>query len=91
MGKRFNNEEIFLNQEVSFIYEGAELTWFGDYSIRQFGEHPDWDYPGDCETEIEILHTDKIEVWSEVLQDWVNLIPTPSILLELEWEIEKTL
>jgi hypothetical protein len=91
MGKKFNNEETFLNQEVSFIYEGAELTWFGDYSVRTWGEESDYDYPGDCETEIEILHTDKIEVWSDHFNNWVLIDATPSILAELEWEIEKSL
>jgi hypothetical protein len=91
MGKRFNNEEIFLNQEVSFNYQGDEVTWFGDYSVRTWGEESDYDYPGDCETEIEILHTDKIEVWSDHFNNWVLIDPTPSILAELEWEIEKSL
>jgi hypothetical protein len=41
--------------------------------------------------EIEIVHTDRIEVWSDHKNGWVNVDPTPSILCELEWAIEKSL
>jgi hypothetical protein len=91
MGLKFNNTENFLDQEVTFTYEGEELVWNGDYNVHSWGENPDYDYPGDCEVEIEILHTDRIEVWSDHKNGWVNVDPTPSILCELEWAIEKSL
>ena len=91
MGKRFNKCEPYYNQEVSFIYEGEEMTWFGDYEVNQSGEESDYDYPGDCETSIVITHTDRIEVWSDHADNWVFIDPTPSILAELELQIEKSL
>ncbi len=92
MGKRFNNSETYLDQEVSFTYEGQEMTWFGDYQVRQYGEESDWEYPGDCETEIEILYTDRIEAWDDELQDWVIINEENlSILMAVELEIEKSL
>ena len=91
MGKRFNNTEIFYNQEVPFTYEGEEMVWFGNYQVIQFGEHSDDDYPGYQDTEIEILQTDRLEKWSEEIQDWVSVYEKPSILMALEWEIEKSL
>jgi hypothetical protein len=91
MGKKFNNCEPYYNQEVTFNYDGEELTWFGDYGVRTLGEEPDRDYPGDQENEIEILHTDKIEAWSDHKENWILIDPTPSILAELEFAIEKSI
>lgn len=89
MGKRFDNVETFYNQEVEFNYEGKDLLWVGYYGIRNFGEEPDWSYPGDQETEITILETEKIEYWSEELENWVDLVPTDDMLEVVKWEIEK--
>jgi len=91
MGKRFDNTESFFNQEVTFTYDGEEMVWFGNYQIRQFGEQSDDDYPGCQDTEIEILETDKIEKLSEESENWVLVDEKPSILLAVEWEIEKSL
>ena len=91
MGRRFDNSETFYNQEVPFTYEGEEMVWFGNYQVIQFGEHSDDDYPGYHETEIEVFETDKIEKWSEEEQDWLWVDEKPSILLAVEWEIEKSL
>ena len=91
MGRRFDNTETFYNKEVTFTYDNEEMVWFGNYQVRQFGEQSDHDYPGDCETEIEILQTDTLEKWSEEFQDWVSVYEKPSILMALEWEIEKSL
>ena len=91
MGKKFNNIKEYLNQKVYFTCNGEEACWFGDYAIRTWGEDSDYDYPGDCETEVEILHTAEVEIWSEVLEDWVLLIPTDEMLEEVKLQIEKTL
>ena len=91
MGKRFNNIKECLDQEVGFIWNNQEAGWIGDYAIRTWGEDSDYDYPGDCETEIEILHTEQIIMWSEELEDWVLLIPTDEMLEEVKLQIEKTL
>jgi len=91
MGKRFDNSRIFDNKEIYFTWNNEETFWKGDYEVRQFGEHSDWDYPEDQETEITILHTERIEHWSEELENWVELIPTPELLEIIKWEIEKSL
>jgi hypothetical protein len=91
MGKRFNNIKEYHDQKVYFIWNGEEACWLGDYGIRTWGEDSDWDYPGDCETEITIHHTERIETWSEELEDWVELIPTDEMLEEVKFEIEKSL
>jgi hypothetical protein len=91
MGLKFNNTESFYDKEVAFTYEGEEMLWNGDYNIHSWGENPDYDYPGDCETEIEILSTDRLEKWSEETQEWVPVDEKPSILMAVEWEIEKSL
>ena len=91
MGRRFNDTKVFTNQDVFFSWNNEEASWRGDYEVRRFGEYPDWDYPGDQETEITIHHTERIETWSEELEDWVELIPTDELLEIVKWEIEKSL
>ena len=91
MGKRFDNRETFYNKEVFFTYKGEEMVWLGNYEVIQFGEHSDYDYPGYQDTEIEILQTDRLEKWSEEIQDWVSVDEKPQILMLVEWEIEKYL
>ena len=91
MGRRFNDTKVFTNQDVFFSWNNEEASWRGDYEVRRFGEYPDWDYPGCQDTEIEILQTDTLEKWSEEFQDWVSVYEKPSILMALEWEIEKSL
>jgi hypothetical protein len=91
MGRKFSNAEKYENQEVYFMYEGQEVTWYGDYGVHIYGEEWDWNYPGDCECDIEILHTERIEMWSEEKEEWVPIKETPSILTELAWQIEKDL
>lgn len=91
MGKRFNNVKTHYDKEVYFIYNGEEACWLGDYGVRTWGEDSDWDYPGDCETEVTILDTREVEIWSEELEDWVLLIPTDDMLEEVKMQIEKSL
>jgi hypothetical protein len=91
MGKKFDVSNVYKDQTINFMYEGEEYTWKGDYSVRQFGEESDRDYPGDCETEIAILETEYIETWSEKEANWIRVEPKSSMLIELEFEIERNL
>jgi hypothetical protein len=91
MGKRFKDVETFTNKEIWFDYQGQEMCWVGDYGVCTQGEEPDWSYPGDCETEVTILETDSLDVWSEEQEEWIPVKETPSILLHVVWEIEKHL
>jgi hypothetical protein len=91
MGKRFNDREVFTSKEVEFEYQDQPMVWVGDYEVHSWGEEEDWSYPGDQETEVTILDTERIEVWSDEQEDWIPVKETPSILLHVVWEIEKHL
>ena len=91
MGKRFDDREVFTNKRVEFEYQDQDMVWVGDYEVRTWGEEEDWSYPGDCETDITILMTDSLDVYSEEQEIWVSIEETAHILLHVIWEIEKHL
>lgn len=65
MGHKFNDSELFENQEIHIEHEGQTYIWWGDYEIRTWGELPSWDYPGDSESEVVILKTDSFDMYIE--------------------------
>jgi hypothetical protein len=91
MGKQFDDREVFTSKEVEFEYQDQAMVWVGDYEVLSWGEEEDWSYPGDQETEVRILDTERLEAWSDDQEDWIPVKETPSILLHVVWEIEKHL
>jgi hypothetical protein len=83
--------ETHYDQQVNFIYEGFEYVWQGDYIVTNCGEDESEYAPGYGETEIQIQHTNSLSYYDEATDDVIDVIPTPSILLELEIEIERNL
>jgi len=85
------DSETHYDKEVNFIYEGREYVWQGDYTVTNCGEDESEFAPGYGETEILIQHTNSLSYYDEATDDVIDVIPTPSILLELEIEIERNL
>ena len=83
--------ETYYDKEVNFIYEGLEYVWQGDYIVTNCGDDESEWAPGYGETEIQILHTNSLSYYNEVTDQVIDVIPTQSILLELEIEIERNL
>jgi hypothetical protein len=91
MGKKFSRTEKMFDQEVSFTYDRTDMVWSGDYTIHQFGEDSDHDYPGDSETEITIDWTNCLIAWDHVSEDYKSILPTKSIIATIENKIEELL
>ena len=83
--------ETHYDQEVNFIYEGHEYVWQGDYTVTNCGEDESDYAPAYGETEISIDHTNSLFYYNETTDEVIDVIPTPSILIELEIEIERNL
>lgn len=85
------DSKTHLDQQVNFIYEGLEHVWYGDYSVNYCGEDESEYAPSYGETEITIDHTSSLFYYNPETDEVVDVIPTPSILCELEIEIELNL
>jgi len=83
--------ETHYDKEVNFIYQGHEYVWQGDYTVTYCDEDESEFAPGYGEKEIQIQHTNSLSYYDEATDDVFDVIPTPSILLELEFEIERNL
>jgi hypothetical protein len=77
--------ENYFDQEITFTYEGKDYIWIGDYSIEHTGEDESEFAPAYGEMEITINHTQSVSSY----EYGFDVIPTPSILMALELEIER--
>ena len=77
--------ENFFDQEITFTYEGQDYLWIGDYTIEHTGEDESEFAPAYGEMEIRIDHTSSLICYEQGKE----VIPTRSMLMELELEIER--
>jgi hypothetical protein len=81
--------ENYHDQQVEFTYEGKEYIWEGDYTIEQTGEEESEYAPSYGEFEVTIDHTTSLSYYDEDLEVNVEVKPTNSILIELQFQIER--
>ena len=91
MGKRFSRKEVMYDKELSFSYEMKSIIWSGDYEIHEHGEDSDYDYPGDCDTDISITWTNSLLMWDEVREKYQTLLLTKALENEIEQAIKNSL
>jgi hypothetical protein len=77
--------ENYFDQEITFTYEGQDYLWIGDYTIEHTGEDESEFAPAYGEMEINIDHTTSLSSY----EHGYEVIPTRSILMALELEIER--
>jgi hypothetical protein len=81
--------ENYHDQQVEFTYEGKEYIWEGDYTIEQTIEEESEYAPSYGEFEVTIDHTTSLSYYDEDSEINVEVKPTASILVELQFQIEK--
>jgi hypothetical protein len=81
--------ENYHDQQVEFTYEGKEYIWEGDYTIEQNVEEESECAPAYGEFEVTIDHTTSLSYYDEDLEVNVEVKPTNSILIELQFQIER--
>ena len=86
----YETENLY-DQQIEFTYEGREYVWQGDYSIQYNGEDESEFAPAYGEAEVSIDHTTSLSYYNEEEDQVIEVKPTPSILMEVELEIERTL
>lgn len=79
------DSENYFDQEITFTYEGQDYVWTGDYSVEATYEDESEFAPAYGEMEVHIDHTLSLYAY----EDGVEIIPTPSILMAVELEIER--
>jgi len=79
------DSENYHDQEITFTYDGFDYKWIGDYTIDYFGEDESEFAPAYGEMEVKIYHTSSLSSY----EDGAEIIPTPSILMAIELEIER--
>ena len=77
--------EDYFDKEITFTYEGKDYLWIGDYTIEQTSEQGSEYAPAYGEIDITIHHTQSLSSY----EHGFDVIPSPSILMALELEIER--
>ena len=85
------DQEQFYDQEINFTYEGNLYAWLGDYSFTNWGEDESETTPAFGELEVTIDHTASLSFYDDETDLVIEVKPTPSLLLEIEIEIERNL
>jgi hypothetical protein len=86
-----NTQEIYYDQELTFSYEGEDLVWNGDIEVSGHSDPGDHCTAPYADQFIEVIKTNFIERYNEDTDQWEKVKPTPSILMKVELEFEKTL
>jgi hypothetical protein len=77
--------ENYFDQEITFTYEGFDYLWIGDYTIEHTREDESEFAPAYGQMEITINHTTSLSSY----EHGQEMIPTRSMLMALELEIER--
>ena len=81
------NLDHYTDQEVDFTYDGIDYIWVGDYTIESYLEDETEYAPAYGEVEVRINHTSSLASY----EDGIEIIPTPSMLMAVELQIERNL
>ena len=85
------DEQNYYDQEVQFEYEGQTYYWTGDYTVTNWGDDESEFAPAYGEVEVSIDHTASLSYNDETTDEVIEVKPRPSLLAELEIEIERNL
>lgn len=81
--------ELHENIELTFSYEGEDLIWNGDVEITEEIDRGDNDTPDYSETTYNVVRTNSLQRYNEDSGDWEDVEVTPSIIWEIELNLDK--
>lgn len=81
--------ELHENIELTFTYEGEDLIWNGDIEVTEQIDRGDHDTPDYVETTYNVVRTNFLQRYNEDTGDWEDVEVTPSIIWEIELNLEK--
>ena len=91
MAKTYYETTSYSDRVVDFTQMCEDYQWAGDYDIEEEGEADTDTCPGWSEKTATITYTKGIFQWSEASDMWIEITPTPSLILALEMKIESEL
>ena len=80
--------ELHENIELTFSYEGEDLIWNGDVEITEEIDRGDNDTPDYSEITYKVIRTNSLQRYNEDSADWEDVEVTPSIIWEIELNLD---
>lgn len=81
--------ELHENIELTFTYEGEDLIWNGDIEVTEQIDRGDYDSPDYVETTYNVVRTNFLQRYNEDSGDYEDVEVTPSIIWEIELNLDK--
>jgi hypothetical protein len=85
------NLEHYEDQQLDFSFNELDYIWTGDYTVESEGEEETEYAPAYGESEVKIFHTLSLSYYDQNKDVFIEVKPTPSILIHIELLIERNL
>jgi hypothetical protein len=86
---KFKNQEEFTSQELEFSIGRNTYLAVVSYDVNTVGEYASHDYPAECETTIDNVDIESVEIWNEDRDDWDSINPSEEVKVQILLEIQK--
>ena len=86
---KFKNQEEFTSQELEFSIGRNTYLAVVSYDVNTVGEYASHDYPAECETTIDNVEIESVEIWNEDRDDWDSINPSEEVKVQILLEIQK--
>ena len=86
---KFKNSEEFTSQELEFSIGRNTYLAVVSYDVNTVGEYASHDYPAECETTIDNVDIESVEIWNEDRDDWDSINPSEEVKVQILLEIQK--
>jgi hypothetical protein len=86
---KFKNQEEFTSQELEFSIGRNTYLAVVSYDVNTVGEYASHDYPAECETTIDNVEIESVEIWNEDRDDWDSINPSEEVKDQILLEIQK--
>jgi hypothetical protein len=86
---KFKNQEEFTSQELEFSIGINTYLAVVSYDVNTVGEYASHDYPAECETTIDNVDIESVEIWNEDRDDWDSINPSEEVKVQILLEIQK--
>lgn len=83
--------EFYEDQELVITYEGEDLVWNGDLEVNQESDPGDYWTAPYSDLDVRVTKTNFLQRYNDESDEWEDVEVTPSILMKVEFEFEKTL
>jgi hypothetical protein len=86
---KFKNSEEFTSQELEFSIGRNTYLAVVSYNVNTVGEYASHDYPAECETTIDNVDIESVEIWNEDGDFWDSINPDEELEAQIFEETKK--